>query len=213
MYRDAYNLVYDMARKAEYAYRFECDDDTYTYVAGDNWQPDHAGLLARESLLLQLQKMERAYIDRHKRDYEITQSFSLALLDPGELIRLRQEGNCEFMIPEMMFDLFYPGQYKRLIKSVRVTIPSVAGPYTNVSAKLSLSESKVRREPSVNAQLINIPMPRLPASAPIATSNAQNDSGTFELNFRDERYLPFEGAGAISKWRLDLPSKICPWIS
>jgi hypothetical protein len=28
----------------------------------------------------------------------------------------------------------------------------------------------------------------------IATSNAQNDDGMFELNFRDERYLPFEGA-------------------
>jgi organic radical activating enzyme len=26
----------------------------------------------------------------------------------------------------------------------------------------------------------------------------------FELNFRDERYLPFEGAGAISTWRIEL---------
>jgi hypothetical protein len=29
----------------------------------------------------------------------------------------------------------------------------------------------------------------------------------FELNFRDERYLPFEGAGAISRWRIDLPQE------
>jgi len=36
-------------------------------------------------------------------------------------------------------------------------------------------------------------------------SNAQNDSGMFELNFRDERYLPFEGAGVISRWRIELP--------
>jgi len=27
------------------------------------------------------------------------------------------------------------------------------------------------------------------------------------LNFHDERYLPFEGAGTISKWRLELPDK------
>jgi hypothetical protein len=27
----------------------------------------------------------------------------------------------------------------------------------------------------------------------------------FELNFRDERYLPFEGAGALSTWRIELP--------
>jgi hypothetical protein len=38
----------------------------------------------------------------------------------------------------------------------------------------------------------------------IAASNGQNDSGIFELNFRDERYLPFEGAGAISQWSLEL---------
>ena len=38
----------------------------------------------------------------------------------------------------------------------------------------------------------------------IAASTAQNDSGVFELNFRDERYLPFEGAGAISEWSLEL---------
>jgi hypothetical protein len=41
----------------------------------------------------------------------------------------------------------------------------------------------------------------------IATSSGQNDSGLFELNFRDERYLPFEGAGAISTWSIELPGK------
>ena len=39
----------------------------------------------------------------------------------------------------------------------------------------------------------------------IATSTAQNDAGVFELSFRDERYMPFEGLGAISAWRLTLP--------
>ena len=41
----------------------------------------------------------------------------------------------------------------------------------------------------------------------IVTSSAQNDSGMFETNLRDERYLPFEGAGVISSWRIELPSK------
>lgn len=39
----------------------------------------------------------------------------------------------------------------------------------------------------------------------IITSNANNDSGMFETNLRDERFLPFEGAGAESTWKLDLP--------
>jgi len=42
----------------------------------------------------------------------------------------------------------------------------------------------------------------------IATSSAQNDSGVFELSFRDERYLPFEGAGAISDWSIELFSDL-----
>jgi hypothetical protein len=43
------------------------------------------------------------------------------------------------------------------------------------------------------------------ATESIATSTAQNDSGLFEVNFRDERYLPFEGAGVVSQWQLSMP--------
>ncbi len=41
----------------------------------------------------------------------------------------------------------------------------------------------------------------------VVTSSAQNDSGLFETNLHDERYLPFEGAGVISAWRLELPAE------
>ena len=43
------------------------------------------------------------------------------------------------------------------------------------------------------------------ATEAIATSSGQNDAGMFELSFRDERYLPFEFAGAVSRWRIELP--------
>jgi hypothetical protein len=46
---------------------------------------------------------------------------------------------------------------------------------------------------------------RYGAKEAIATSTGQRDTGLFELNFRDERYLPFEFEGAISRWRLELP--------
>lgn len=39
----------------------------------------------------------------------------------------------------------------------------------------------------------------------IATSSGQNDGGLFEVNFRDERYLPFEYRGAVSRWHIELP--------
>ena len=43
------------------------------------------------------------------------------------------------------------------------------------------------------------------AKEAIATSSGQNDTGLFELSFRDERCLPFEFHGAISRWRIELP--------
>ena len=42
----------------------------------------------------------------------------------------------------------------------------------------------------------------------IVTSGGVNDSGMFETNLRDERFLPFEGAGAISTWSLSLPAEL-----
>jgi Tc toxin complex TcA C-terminal TcB-binding domain/Neuraminidase-like domain/Salmonella virulence plasmid 28.1kDa A protein/Putative peptidoglycan binding domain len=204
LYREAYNVAYDMAKMAERTYEFERDDSTI-FIAGDNWQFDRAGLLAGERLLLQLQRMEKGYLEKHIRDNEITQSFSLALLQPSALIDIRQTGSCDFQIPEIAFDLFYPGQYKRLIKSVRITVPCVTGPYTNVSAKLTLTKGEFRKEPRLDAPQEERLFGK---NTSISTSSANNDAGVFELNFRDERYLPFEGAGAISQWKLELPSQL-----
>ena len=45
----------------------------------------------------------------------------------------------------------------------------------------------------------------------IATSLGQSDAGVFEFSFRDERYMPFEGAGVNSRWQLSLPKKVKPF--
>jgi len=41
----------------------------------------------------------------------------------------------------------------------------------------------------------------------IATSSGVNDAGLFEVNFRDDRYLPFEYRGAVSRWRIEMPAE------
>jgi hypothetical protein len=61
---------------------------------------------------------------------------------------------------------------------------------------LTLTDSKLRLKPNLDAASL-VPI-QLKHSVMIATSTAQNDAGVFEFNFRDERYMPFEGAGAIS---------------
>ncbi len=201
LYHTAYTLAFDLAKTAERAYRFELPDaDDGFFIQSDNWQGDRAGLLAGESLLVQLQNMEKAYLENNLRNYEITQSFSMRQLNSQALLDLKNSGACDFQIPEIAFDLFYPGQYQRIIKSVRLTIPCVAGPHTNVGCKLTLGNNKVRYE--ATADLVDGPRP---STMSVATSNAVNDGGLFEMNFRDERYMPFEGAGAVSSWHLELP--------
>ncbi|MCI5146979.1 MAG: hypothetical protein D3923_16015, partial [Candidatus Electrothrix sp. AR3] len=65
LYREAYNIAHDMAKMAEKAYQFERDDDSSMFIAEDNWQYDRAGLLAGERLLLQLQHMEKGYLENN----------------------------------------------------------------------------------------------------------------------------------------------------
>ncbi len=202
VYRRAYMIARDLAQAAERAYRFETDSPS-CFIAGDNWEPSQAGLMAGEQLTVQLAAMEADFMKLNTRRPEIRQSFSLAMLDAGELIQLRQTGACWIRIPEVAFEALYPGQYRRLIKGVRVSIPATVGPYTNVSAKLTLRKSWVEAEDG--AKLAE----RVAAKdQSISLSGAVNDSGTFEFSYRDERFLPFEGAGAVSDWRLELPSAI-----
>ncbi|MGD2089730.1 MAG: neuraminidase-like domain-containing protein [Candidatus Aminicenantes bacterium] len=207
LHYQAYQMAVDLARKAERAAQHELglSPSHFQFIGFEHFDSQKKGLLAGERLYQELRRMDGAYMERNRRELEITRHVSLAMLNPKELIRLRETGQCAIHIPEVLFDLDYPGHYRRRIKSVSVTIPCVTGPYTNVSAKLTLESSRVRWSTDPDATL-----PLIPGNADsIATSSAQSDSGVFELNFRDERYLPFEGAGAISTWRLELSGK---WI-
>ena len=207
LHRQAYDAAYQLAQVAQLAYKYELDDSTM-FVAPDNWSGDRAGLLSAERLLVQLQQMENAYLAGNTRRYEVTQHFALSIVAPGALNTLRETGSCTFDLPELLFDIVYPGHYKRLIKSVRVTLPGVTGPYVNIGAKLTMTASSVRPTPSTGPSgLAAVPTQPKLASA-IATSSGVSDAGLFELSFRDERYLPFEGSGAVSSWRLDLPANL-----
>ncbi|MFN8484246.1 MAG: neuraminidase-like domain-containing protein [Anaerolineae bacterium] len=206
-----YQVAVDLAKKAERCYRFEYGLKTSSFIKGDAWDSARKGLLAGERLTQQLRQLERAYLDGAKREYEITRHVSLVQLDPVALIRLKQTGTCEFSLPETLFDLDYPGHYFRRIKSVSLTVPAVVGPYTSLNATLTLLKNQVRISPLGQPYPENLDEADnrfehgFVAIQSIAASQALGESGLFELSFNDERYLPFEGAGAISTWRLTLP--------
>ena len=212
IYFQCYQMAYDLAKKAEKAFRFERGLTTSNFIKFGYWDSLKKGLLSGERLYLALKQMERAHLEQNKREYEIIRQISLALHDPMALIKLKETGQCEVLLPEALFDADYPGHYMRRIKSASLTIPCVVGPYTSINCTLTLLSNKTRIKSEVGGKYeedLENEDPRFVANfaamQSIATSHAQNDSGMFELNFRDERYLPFEGAGVISRWRIELP--------
>jgi hypothetical protein len=100
------------------------------------------------------------------------------------------------------------------LKAVSLTIPCVTGPYTGVHCTVRLLSNEIRWDrtppPDPDGYARTEPddprfiMDRRVLQA-IVTSTGQSDSGLFDGNLHDERYLPFEAAGAVSTWSLELP--------
>jgi hypothetical protein len=215
LYRDSYQMAFDLARRAERAYQFERLQPA-PFISFGQWDNLKSGLLAGEKLHHDLRRLEKDYQDTERREYELTRHFSLAQIDPFALLRLRDEGMCEIDLTEDLFDRDFPGHYFRRIKTVSLTIPAVVGPYAGVHARLTLIHSSIRQNadlgsdfnyhedgssgPNADARFVYDPVP----VQSIVTSGAQADSGVFQLDLRSDRMMPFEGAGAISRWRLEL---------
>jgi hypothetical protein len=214
LYYEYYRFTFDTARRAERTMKQELmrpEVDAQDFVKFNYWDGGRKGLLSGEALYLDVKRMEMAYHENNKRELELTKSVSLRQLDPVALLTLKAAGTCQVTIPEWVYDLDCPGHYMRRIKSIALSIPCVAGPYTSVSCTLSLLKSSLRKSPiaaddykrqgSEDDRFVDY----IGAVQSIVTSTAQNDTGMFETNLHDERFLPFEGAGAVSTWKLDLP--------
>ncbi|HEX6685156.1 MAG TPA: neuraminidase-like domain-containing protein [Candidatus Limnocylindrales bacterium] len=216
VYFSAYKLAFDVAKKAERCYAHELGSDT-TFLKLGYWDSLKKGLTVADALRHDINRMEVSYLDSNKRERELTKTVSLAQLDPAALIDLRATGKCVINVPEALFDLDHPGHYFRRLKSVSMSIPCVAGPHTSVSAKLSLVGNRYRKDTSARQGVATDKekyqevagderfVYNVGGIESIATSTGQSDGGVFELNFTDQRYLPFEGKGAIGTWRLELP--------
>jgi Tc toxin complex TcA C-terminal TcB-binding domain len=218
LYYEYYRFAFDTARKAEQTMKRELmrpEVDATTYIKFNYWDGGRKGLLSGEALYLDLKRMEMAYHENNKREYELTKHISLLQLSPLALLQLRTTGRCTISLPEELFDMDGPGHYFRRIKTVAVSIPCVAGPYTSINCTLTMLKSSIRTKPMLTVtdgsyersgtedDRFNDSFGNLQT---IVTSTGQNDSGLFETNLRDERYLPFENAGVISEWQLQLPA-------
>ena len=217
-YFQAYQLAYQMCKQAERCYQFELGITDSGFIQFGYWDSLHKGLLAGETLQHDLRRLEVSYLQKNARRYEISRYVSLETLDPAAFENLILAGQCSFSIPESLFDADYPGHYNRRLTRVSVSAvyPS-PGKYDNVKATLTMTSNKARTSTDTSGGYAESPVgsdTRFAynyAAVPqkIVTGNAQDDPGLFVTaiasNITDQRYLPFENAGAVSSWHLEMP--------
>ena len=215
LYYEYYRFAVDTARKAERTMKQEImrpEVDAQTFVKFNYWDGGRKGLLSGEALHLDVKRMEVAYLENNRRELELTRHISLRQLNPVALLKLKATGSCVVNIPEWLYDRDCPGHYLRRIKSIALSTPSVVGPYTSLNCTLALLHSSIRTSAIAGENYLR----QGPEDSRftdytgggeiIVTSSANFDTGMFEINLRDERFLPFERAGAISTWKIDLPN-------
>lgn len=217
LYFQAYKLAYDVAKRAERAYRFERGLTTSNFVIFGYWDGLRKGLLAGERLSLDLKRLEAAYLGQNSRNYELSLRVALSQWDPQALVQLKTTGTCEVDLTEQLYDANCQCFFRR-IRSLSATVACVTGPYTNINCTVTMLGNRIR----TNSQATNADdYPEQPgdarflydfaANSRIATSHGNDDTGLHELTFRDERYLPFEGAGAVCRLRIDMPQASNGW--
>nr|WP_314266016.1 neuraminidase-like domain-containing protein [uncultured Moellerella sp.] len=216
-----YDLTVTASLQAEEAWRWESSDTASHFIRPAAWQASYSGLLCGEALMVDLARLEAAWQNWNIRTLEVNRTVSLEkLLSSAKTkpnvggveikgvndaisklmagttslswdapvgtgltykLLMQEEGlNCVINLAALNIVADYPDNYgtKRRIKSIAVSLPALIGPYQDVQGILSYSETG----------------PVLPAGQDkIALSHGINDSGLFQLDFNDPRYLPFDG--------------------
>ncbi|MDC9621817.1 insecticidal toxin complex protein TccB [Xenorhabdus sp. XENO-7] len=220
LYYQAYDAVVSLCLSAQACWQYELGDYAATFIQTGTWNDHYRGLQVGETLQLNLHQMEAAYLARHERRLNVIRTVSLkTLLGDSAFGKLKTEGKVDFTLSEKLFDNDYPGHYLRQIKTVSVTLPTLIGPYQNVKATLTQTSSSTLLSADINGvKYLNDPTDKagdtshivtnLRASQQVALSSGMNDTGSFELRLDDERYLSFEGTGAVSKWTLSFPRAV-----
>ncbi|MFZ5937758.1 neuraminidase-like domain-containing protein [Pseudomonas sp. HS6-2] len=229
-----FDVAVSLCNSAEACWQYETGNYDKRIIRTPVWQADRWGLNAGAELRLDLQRLEAEALLRNERHLEIRKTVSLQTLlvgdEPllfdkrGEPIKdwpvllkvLRDEGELAFNLSQSLYDRDYPGHYMRRLHSVAVSLPALLGPYQNIRATLTQTQSSLLIRPDIegvsfltphaqrNGDGSNVMMSLRPHQQ-VCLSTGSQDLGLVTAAEADDRYLPFEGTGAVSRWRLQFP--------
>ncbi|RMV78253.1 Insecticidal toxin complex protein [Pseudomonas caricapapayae] len=232
IYAPTYDAVLSMCLALEGAWRYEMGDyERPQFIRTSGWNDNFRGMLAGESLQLDVLEMEAAYLQGSERRMNIRKTISLKsqmeIIEDSKWLKALQELSTKplmFSLKAADFDRNYPGHYLRQLKHVSVSFklqPSDPEGLQNMCAVLTQTGSTTLVRPDIEAARLLYGTRKsnpylktnLRAQQQIALSSSLSDDGRgignedwlCELMFDDGRYLPFEGTGAISNWTLEFP--------
>nr|WP_246226564.1 neuraminidase-like domain-containing protein [Pseudomonas atagonensis] len=231
LYFPAHDAVVSLCQTAETCMRYEIGDyESESFVRSEVWQEKYHGLTASESLKLDLLRMSAEYHKRNERRLELVKTVSLReLFDHQDLYGKQSDeswsaalaalvnesktgGTLMFDLSQRLFDYDYPGHYCRQILSVSVSLPVTTGPYEDVRAILTQTASRILTQANESSLKFmydensgsggpDIKV-NLRVSQQIGISKGVDDMGMVDFSATTDRYLPFEGTGAVSRWIL-----------
>jgi hypothetical protein len=188
LYLKAYDAVMSVCLTTEAAWQYETGQFTSGFMQPGVWNDIYQGLLVGETMKLSLIQMEQAFVYQNARRQEITKTLSLKTLDSEAFDILKATGTTEFALTnEDVSD--YIGLENLRIKTVSVSLPALVGPYQDICATLTQTKSTIDDLYSTEPKQVTL-------------SHGLEDTGLFTLNYEDERFLPFEGSGVESSWKL-----------
>jgi len=230
-----FDVASSLCRSAEACWQFETGNFDKRIMRSPVWQADRYGLNAGSELRLDLHRLESESLLRNERHLELVKTVSLKSLIENQLVwtkdaqpvmtwseageELKAEGMLTFRLSETLFNRDYPGHYMRRLHSVTVSFPALLGPYQNIRATLTQKQSQLLIKPDVEGVKFlspeltkkddqgsgsNVIMSLRPHQQ-VCLSTGSQDIGLFSASEMDDRYLPFEGTGAVSDWQLQFP--------
>ncbi|WP_213949312.1 neuraminidase-like domain-containing protein [Luteibacter sp. dw_328] len=231
LFASAYQSAFALCLDAEASYRYETGDFDSQHVRLDAWDGARRGMFAGEALQNDLHIMQGAFLRRHVRRLSIHKTISLKKeLGEAAWKTALSDGKLSFHLTEELFDKDFPGHYLRQIRYLAVVLvptegsPKVPTPKLNADTEIravltQTSSALLYRPDPMGVESLYDPtkgsaeavLRDLRGDQQIVLSHASPRPGADPLEtialrneFADGRYGMFEGAGAVSSWKLDL---------
>lgn len=184
VFKQYVSLLIDVAKMAEKAYHFEIPNDTNNkpYIQTNYWDSFYKGLLAPERILLDLRRMEKAYLENDEHKSVSTESIILS----ENLSTEMDQGVYETSITDLNDRLLGASDCVRIVDMrVQIISQDPQAYYKPFYAKITQTSGSS-------------------SSGTWSTGIALSNLDKLEFCFQSDCYLPFEGASLSDSFTLSL---------